>query len=117
MLLVIALLPLFAGATEPPKNPEFVMKDEPTEPLVPSDIPVRRNDVYDLKVRLQQLGLYKGPIDDVYDETAVSAVKEFQKSYWQPLTASWKRRHGGPGPRARPVVGRTPRPKAKWSWW
>jgi L,D-transpeptidase ErfK/SrfK len=104
LLLVIALLPLFAGATEPPKNPEFVMKDEPTEPLVPSDIPVRRNDVYDLKVRLQQLGLYKGPIDDVYDETAVSAVKEFQKSYW--LTpngvvekATWRALgHGVPRP-------------------
>lgn len=82
LVVVAIILPLCVAAAEAPKNPAFVLRDEPQEPLVPSDVPARRNDVYDLKVRLHQLGLYSGPIDDVYDEAAVDAVKKFQKSYW-----------------------------------
>lgn len=76
------LLALSTAAAAIPKNAAFVLKDEPQDPLMPSDIPVRRNDVYDLKVRLGQLGFYSGNVDDVYDAAAVSAVKAFQKSYW-----------------------------------
>jgi L,D-transpeptidase ErfK/SrfK len=81
-LLAVIVISLLGRAAAAPENPAFVRNDEPAEPLVPSRIPVRRNDVYDLKVRLAELGFYSGPIDDVYDETAVSAVKAFQKSYW-----------------------------------
>jgi L,D-transpeptidase ErfK/SrfK len=78
----LIVLSLIVRGAASPENPAFVRNDEPSEPLVPSRIPVRRNDVYDLKVRLTELGFYSGPIDDVYDEAAVSAVKAFQKSYW-----------------------------------
>ena len=89
--------------------------DEPSEPLIPSSIPIRRNDVYDLKVRLTELGFYKGPVDDVYDDAAVNGegLSEepwlipdgvVEKTTWRalghgvrPLTAelqSWGRRQG-----------------------
>lgn len=79
---VLVLVSIAASGAASPQNPDFVQRDEPTEPLIPSRVPVRRNDVYDLKVRLAELGFYSGPIDDVYDEAAVNAVKAFQKSYW-----------------------------------
>jgi L,D-transpeptidase ErfK/SrfK len=81
-LLAVIMISLIGKAAAAPENPVFVRNDEPSDPLIPSSIPVRRNDVYDLKVRLAELGFYKGPVDDVYDEAAVNAVKAFQKSYW-----------------------------------
>lgn len=81
-LVAAIVISLIGSAAASSENPAFVRNDEPAEPLVPSRIPVRRNDVYDLKVRLAELGFYSGPIDDVYDEAAVNAVKAFQKSYW-----------------------------------
>ncbi|HHY44880.1 MAG TPA: L,D-transpeptidase family protein [Firmicutes bacterium] len=79
---VLILFLLIGRGAASPENPAFVRNDEPSEPLVPSRIPITRNDVYDLKVRLTELGFYSGPIDDVYDEATVNAVKAFQKSYW-----------------------------------
>lgn len=62
--------------------PSYLRAHETDEPLVPKTPPLKRHDVYELKVRLKDLGLYVGALDDVYDAETVQAVKEFQKSYW-----------------------------------
>lgn len=80
--LVLVLLFLSGISAQSPKNPAFVLRDEPPEPLRPKPGTVTRSDVYDLKMRLSELGFYKGPLDEIYDQSAVDAVKDFQKSYW-----------------------------------
>ena len=62
--------------------PGYLQTHESNEPLVPSKPPAQRPDVGELKVRLQMLGFYNGPIDEFYDEAAVEGVKAFQKSFW-----------------------------------
>ncbi len=49
---------------------------------MPEKPPVVRPDVYELKSRLTDLGLYSGTLDEVYDAAASEAVKKFQKSFW-----------------------------------
>ena len=43
--------------------------------LHPSDPPLQGDDVWELQLRLLQLGLYNGPLDGVYQEETVSAVR------------------------------------------
>jgi len=64
------------------RAPDYLRVHETDEPLVPKTPPVKRPDVYELKIRLKELGFYSGPVDEVYDKVVVEAVKEFQKSYW-----------------------------------
>ncbi len=64
------------------KVPPYMAAHETDEPLVPRDPPAVRHDVYDLKVRLKELGLYDDGPDDVYDEGAVKAVLELQRIFW-----------------------------------
>lgn len=75
--------------------PEYLSIHETDEPLVPAVPPVKRPDVYELKERLLALGFYSGPLDEKYDAGSVSAVKEFQKSFWLEPTgvvdkATWR---------------------------
>ena len=108
-LSIAGLAPLATAAGVP----ALVTHDEPGEPLIPAEPPQRRHDVYDLKVRLKELGLYAGPLDDSYDSLAVLAVKRFQKSYWLESTgtvdsATWKALgHGVPRP-SKPASGPPP---------
>ncbi len=93
--------------------PATVALDEPEEPLVPRDVPERRHDVYDLKVRLKELGFYAGPLDDVYDSTAVEAVRRFQQSYWLDATGTvdyttWRALGHGVERPDRPAAGPPP---------
>ena len=81
ILLIFSLVASGLGPA-PGKAPAFVTADEPEEPLVPGARPVKRHDVYDLKTRLKELGLYSGPIDETYDAAATEAVKRFQRTYW-----------------------------------
>ena len=81
VLLVLAAVASGAGAAQS-RAPAFVTADEPREPLVPGATPVTRHDVYDLKVRLKELGLYAGPIDETYEAEAVAAVRQVQRRYW-----------------------------------
>lgn len=57
---------------------------ESPEPLRPSDPPLWRLDVGDLKLSLQLLGYWKGSLDDCYCEAAVTAVKAFQAAHGLP---------------------------------
>jgi peptidoglycan hydrolase-like protein with peptidoglycan-binding domain len=82
VVLVSLLLSRGLAGASPGDVPANVALDEPQEPLVPSVVPVRRHDVYDLKVRLKELGFYSGPLDDSYDLSCVDAVRRFQKTYW-----------------------------------
>lgn len=62
--------------------PDYLQTHENNEPLVPSKPPIQRPDVCELKARLQMLGFYKGPLDEIYDDAAIEGVKAFQRSYW-----------------------------------
>lgn len=62
--------------------PASFLAHESLEPLEPHDPPMKRPDIMELKMRLKQLGLYQGPLDDVYESTAWEAVKEFQRKFW-----------------------------------
>lgn len=79
LVVLLLALPLVIGAHI---MPSFFYQHESREPLLPAVPPVRRADVYELKVRLAQLGYYSGPLDEVYDAAAVQSVREFQKAYW-----------------------------------
>jgi len=81
-LLMILVIALAVGPTVKHQVPAALSVHETDEPLLPSDPPVIRHDVYDLKVRLTQLGFYSGPLDETYDVEAVKAVRAFQESYW-----------------------------------
>lgn len=111
-MLVISLAVAALGASSG-KPPAFLAEDEPREPLMPSPEPVRRHDVYDLKSRLKELGLYAGPVDEVYDVAAVAAVKEFQRQYWLADTGivddgTWRALAHGVERPLRPVAGPPP---------
>jgi len=93
--------------------PATVLEDEPMEPLYPSHPPERRHDVYDLKVRLRELGFYTGPLDDLYDAPTVAAVTKFQKTYWLDSTgtvdfATWRALGHGVARPSRPASGPKP---------
>lgn len=95
------------------EEPAFLTRDEPGEPLYPKEPPVRRHDVYDLKVRLKQLGYYTGPLDDYYDQAAILAVKRFQKAYWLDATGTvdiptWRALAHGVVRPSRPATGPPP---------
>lgn len=62
--------------------PAYMAVHETDDPLVPADPPPKRHDVYDLKVRLRDLGLYDGFLDEIYDEGAVLAVQQLQRIFW-----------------------------------
>lgn len=106
---VFALEP--AGAEG--EAPVMLAQDEPLQPLYPLETPMRRHDVYDLKARLRDLGYYGGPLDEVYDAAAVSAVKNFQKTYWLNATgtvdsATWRALAHGVERPSRPAAGEMP---------
>jgi len=82
LLIVMSVIILAVGPTVKHQAPAMLRVHETDEPLLPTTPPVIRHDVYDLKVRLSQLGLYEGPLDEVYDSETVKAVKAFQESYW-----------------------------------
>lgn len=48
--------------------------------LMLTDPPMRGEDVWELKIRLVQLGFFEGPTDNVYDLATERAVREFQKA-------------------------------------
>ncbi|HHY11272.1 MAG TPA: L,D-transpeptidase family protein [Firmicutes bacterium] len=77
----LALLLVF-GLGMKDQVPSALRFHETDEPLIPATPPVKRHDVYDLKVRLTELGFYTGPVDETYDAETVKGVKAFQKSYW-----------------------------------
>ncbi len=75
--------------------PDYLRAHESDEPLLPSDPPARRPDVYELKLRLEVLGFFDGRMDEEYDSKAILAVKEFQRSFWLEPTgvvdpATWR---------------------------
>ncbi len=80
LALVIVLVISSLGVSD--RVPQYLSSHETDEPLVPSDPPVKRRDVYELKVRLKSLGFYRGSMDERYDPETIVAVKEFQKSFW-----------------------------------
>lgn len=82
VILFMAYLSVLCAADFPYSVPASLSVHESTEPLIPEDPPVRRPDVLELKMRLMELGFYKGPLDDVYEPEAWDAVKAFQKSFW-----------------------------------
>lgn len=88
-ILVSALVLAFClptGSALSPTSATYIppgfLQHETDEPLLPANPPVRRHDVYELKIRLQQLGYYKGKMDDAYDTPTIDAVKRFQKDNW-----------------------------------
>lgn len=78
VLLVFSLI----AAEVPYTVPASLLVHESLDPIVPEDPPLVRGDVFELKVRLRQLELYDGPLDDIYESKAWEAVKEFQKKFW-----------------------------------
>lgn len=115
MLVILGSLLICCGLAEasPGDVPANVALDEPLEPLVPGAAPVRRHDVYDLKVRLKELGFYSGPLDDSYDPSCVEAVKRFQKTYWLDANgtvefSTWRALAHGVARPERPAVGSPP---------
>ena len=83
------------GVSSKDRIPLALRAHETDDPLIPETPPPIRHDVYDLKVRLADLGFYSGPIDETYDAETVNAVKAFQRSYWLEPTgvvdsATWK---------------------------
>lgn len=106
-------LALASLGASPEKIPAYVAEDEPREPLVPGQEPVMRHDVYDLKSRLKDLGLYAGPVDEVYDAPAVEAVQELQRRYWLDDTGivddnTWRALGHGVERPERPAAGPPP---------
>jgi len=111
--LVAALFPVGVFGAPSGRVPAYVALDEPAEPLIPSSPPIRRHDVYDLKVRLKDLGFYSGPLDDVYDSACVDAVKRFQASYWLDAngtveSSTWRALAHGVSRPERPAIGSPP---------
>lgn len=53
---------------------------ETDRPLRLTDPPMQGEDVWELKIRLVQLGFFEGAVDDIYDPLTERAVIEFQKS-------------------------------------
>ncbi|QUL98474.1 MAG: peptidoglycan-binding protein [Candidatus Fermentithermobacillus carboniphilus] len=95
------------------KVPPYLRVHETDEPLLPRVPPVKRPDVYELKVRLKELGLYTGALDEVYDAATIAAVKRFQKSYWLEPNgvvdqATWKALGYGVDRPSRPASGPMP---------
>jgi len=82
LLITMLLVTLAMGPLVKHQAPAMLRLHETDDPLIPATPPVTRHDVYDLKVRLVQLGFYSGPLDEVYDAETVKAVKAFQESYW-----------------------------------
>ncbi len=82
LLLAVLVIALAVGPSVKHQVPAALKFHETDDPLLPATPPVTRHDVYDLKVRLEQLGFYSGPLDEVYDAETVNVVKAFQKSYW-----------------------------------
>ena len=116
MALVIAVNLALAFPASPAAAgivPAMMAADEPSLPLVPKVVPERRHDVYDLKVRLKELGFYAGPLDDCYDAPAVEAVRRFQRSYWLGATGTvdnptWRALAHGVVRPSRPAAGPPP---------
>lgn len=113
LLLILALVLALGCAAASAKRPAFLETHETDEPLMPEDPPVTRPDVLELKIRLSELGLYDGPLDEVYDKRAQEAVKEFQKGFWLEPTgvvdlATWRALGYGVKRPAQTVTGPPP---------
>ncbi len=80
VLLLIMLLIFGTGMKT--EVPAALKPHETDEPLLPTSPPLKRHDVYDLKLRLRELGFYAGPLDEIYDAETVKSVKSFQKNYF-----------------------------------
>ncbi len=84
-LSIIAFIPARTESKASPglnRVPAYMAVHETDDPLIPADPPIKRHDVYDLKLRLRDLGLYNGVLDEVYDENAVLAVQRLQRIFW-----------------------------------
>lgn len=113
VILASSSLPPASGGASPGEVPMFLALDEPLEPLFPSVVPMRRHDVYDLKVRLKDLGFYSGPLDDSYDPACVDAVKRFQVGYWLDADgtvefSTWRALAHGVARPEKPAIGPPP---------
>lgn len=109
--LVFSILAIPGASGLPRKVPDYLAVHETDEPLIPSKPPMVRHDVLELKIRLRDLNLYSGPIDEVYDPLCVSSVKEFQRRNWLDPTGvvdrnTWKALAAGI--KAPPVQARAP---------
>ncbi len=94
-LLILAIALTLASFAASSKTPAFLKTHETDEPLMPADPPVTRPDVLELKIRLVELGIYDGPMDETYEAAAQEAVKKFQKGFWLEPTgvvdlATWR---------------------------
>lgn len=113
LLILLAVSLACSGLGASGGTPAFVTSDEPREPLVPDKEPVKRHDVYDLKARLKELGLYAGPIDEAYDGAAIAAVQQLQRQYWLDDTgivdsSTWRALAHGVERPERPAAGPPP---------
>lgn len=52
----------------------------PERELHPASPPIRGDDVWELQLRLRELGYYSGPLNGVYDRATVAAVRALQIS-------------------------------------
>lgn len=77
-----ASIPSGPTDSETPDSAYSVVRSgcESEEPLRPTSPPTSRDDVFELKFRLFQLGLFYGSFDDRYDPDAQRAVLRLQKS-------------------------------------
>lgn len=95
ILAVFVAFTAFFSLAVSDRVPDYLRAHESDDPLLPEDPPMRRRDVYELKLRLRDLGFFDGDMDEEYDAEAVLAVKEFQSSFWLAPTgivdqATWR---------------------------